>query len=97
MSTVQPIREKKKVREIDTYLRGKSDRDHILWLIGIQTGLRVSDIVKLRAGDITESIREKKTKKQRPLYHTGLQKSAGDGAPAPPSVHLRLRREKMYS
>lgn len=71
MSAVQPIRDKKKIREIDTYLRGKSDRDHILWLIGIQTGLRVSDVVQLRAGDVAEAIKEKKTGKKRPLYLSG--------------------------
>ena len=52
--------------EIDTYLKGKSERDHILWLVGLQTGLRVSDIVALKAGDV--EIKERKTQKRRPLY-----------------------------
>ena len=70
MGEVQPIRERKKIREMDTYLRGKSDRDHILWYIGIHTGMRVSDIVKLQAKDLDpgEKIEEKKTGKKRMLY-----------------------------
>ena len=72
MSEVQPIRDQRKIREIDTYLKGKSDRDHILWLVGVQSGLRVSDIVKLRVDDVWKQdirrIKEKKTEKQRPLY-----------------------------
>ena len=70
MGEVQPIRDRKKIQAMDTYLKGRSDRDHILWLIGIQTGLRVSDIVKLRPMDVLgdHKIREQKTSKGRVLY-----------------------------
>jgi len=68
MGEVQPIRDRKKIKEMDIYLKGKSDRDHILWMVGLQSGLRISDIVKLRLGDALAKIKEKKTEKMRYLY-----------------------------
>ena len=31
------------------YLKKKSDRDYILFLVMLHTGLRISDVIKLRA------------------------------------------------
>lgn len=69
MNYVEPIRDSSKVQEIANYLRKYSERNYIMFLIGINSGLRISDILKLRVRDIkgkeTICIREKKTKKQK--------------------------------
>ncbi|MEI2466640.1 tyrosine-type recombinase/integrase [Niallia taxi] len=68
MNTVEPIRDLKKLEKIINYLKAKSDRDFIMFLLGIYTGLRISDILKLRVVDVKGqhiSIREKKTGKEK--------------------------------
>lgn len=72
---VQPLRTKKKIEDMKWALkRFCSERDYILFLIGINTGLRVSDILKLKVSQIQSLSRKKrkifivkegKTKKER--------------------------------
>lgn len=49
---VQPIRDKEKIKDIAAYLRSKSESYYILFMLGIHTGLRVSDLLKLRVRDV---------------------------------------------
>lgn len=68
MNFVQPIRDSEKVDAIKEFFKEESDRNYLLFLMGINTGLRISDILKLRVGDVKEkhiTIREQKTKKQK--------------------------------
>lgn len=72
MNTVEPIRSLEKVEEIYRYLKnsGKkdADRDALLFLMGIYTGLRISDIRKFRVRDCYNkyySIQELKTNKKK--------------------------------
>lgn len=69
MNTVQPIREKEKVMDIADYLRERKERDYVMFMTGIYSGLRISDILKLRVRDVKErdhiNMREKKTGKER--------------------------------
>lgn len=63
---VEPIRDRKKIKEMEEYLKGWSERDYVLFVLGINTGLRISDLLKLKVSDIqngTLITREKKTKK----------------------------------
>lgn len=72
MSDVQPIRNPKQIKGICSYLKNKDDKYYIMFIIGIQSGLRISDILKLRVIDIDQlhehRISEKKTGKKRFLY-----------------------------
>jgi len=69
MNYVDPIRDNKKVEDISVYLRKSSERNYIMFELGINSGLRVSDILKLRVKDVKNkeyiNLREKKTGKQR--------------------------------
>lgn len=69
MNYVEPIRSKKKIREILMYLKRNNERDYVLFLLGIHTGLRISDILRLRVRDIKNrthiTIIEKKTRKRK--------------------------------
>lgn len=64
-NAVEPIRELKKIKELKTYLRQRSYRDYFLFIFGINSGLRISDILPLRVIDVKYAkylkIREKKT------------------------------------
>lgn len=68
MNTVEPIRDQEKVKEIYEYLKKRNDRDALMFLFGIYTGLRISDILIYRVRDCSKQgykIREKKTGKEK--------------------------------
>ena len=77
MKTVQPIREKKKIEAMKTLLKAKNEKYYLMFRIGINVGLRVSDILELKVGDVRNkdhvTINEKKTDKtKRFLIPTAL-------------------------
>lgn len=85
INVVEPIRERETVLDIANQLRKHSERNYIMFLLGVYSGLRISDILRLKVQDIkcrnTINIREKKTGKQRtfkinPLLKKELDKYA---------------------
>ena len=68
MKEVQPIRDKEIIAKFKFELLHKSYRDYMLFVVGINTGLRISDILPLRVSDVSGShivIKEKKTGKNK--------------------------------
>lgn len=65
MNTVEPIRDKELVIDIADYLKIHNNRDYVMYMFGIYSGLRISDILKFRVRDVRDkkyiSLREKKT------------------------------------
>ena len=58
MNFVEPIRDKKKLAQIKNLLRGQRRfRDLLLFVIGINTALRISDLLSLRVGDFLDEER----------------------------------------
>lgn len=55
----RPITSTEKVLDIQDYLKYKNDRDYILFLLGVTTGYRAGDLVKLKVRDIKETLRRK--------------------------------------
>ncbi|MDA1631804.1 site-specific integrase [Bacillus cereus] len=73
MNFVQPIRDPEQIQQIKEHLREKSERNYILFVMGINTGLRISDILKIKVGDLKKShisMREMKTGKQKRIKIT---------------------------
>lgn len=52
MKRVLPIRDKEKVRVMKRVLLEQSERNYIMFMIGINAGLRISDILSLRVRDV---------------------------------------------
>ena len=83
MTTVDPIRSINDIEKIKSYLLKINKRDFMIFLIGINTGLRVSDILKLNVKDVYNKtyieIQEQKTNKLKkfPLNKI-LQKSLNE-------------------
>lgn len=69
MNFVQPIREKEKIEEVKNQLLKSGYRDYLLFVTGINTGLRISDFIKLKVKDVRGNthilIKEEKTGKQK--------------------------------
>ncbi|MGG0262585.1 site-specific integrase [Bacillus mycoides] len=73
MNFVQSIRDPEQIQQIKEHLKEKSERNYILFVMGINTGLRISDILKLKVGDLKGShisMREMKTGKQKRIQIT---------------------------
>ncbi|OGO81646.1 MAG: integrase [Clostridiales bacterium GWC2_40_7] len=85
MELVQPIRDKKHIAAIKTYLKRLNLRDYCLFTMGINSALRVSDLLKLKIKDVVDTenhlkdriqIREKKTRKSKNFHLSDTAKSA---------------------
>jgi integrase len=66
---VQPIRDPKKIEEIKSLLMHSSYRDYFMFVLGINTGLRISDLLPLKVKDVKDkdyiTLVEKKTSKTK--------------------------------
>lgn len=71
MQVVQPIRDLRKIHQIEKILKKQSMRNYLLFRIGIYSGLRISDILKLKVKDLRGqthfTLREQKTGKAQKL------------------------------
>ena len=72
MNEVQPIRDKNKIEEMKIELLKNCYRDFILFLVGINTGLRISDLLKLIVKDVKNKthiiLKEQKTGKIKKFF-----------------------------
>jgi len=71
--TVDPIRSEKDIKKVKRLLKD-NPRDQLLFTMGINNGLRISDLLKLKVGDVSEvaagetlKIKETKTGKDNVL------------------------------
>ena len=78
MKSVEPIRDTKTIKNMRAILKSQSIRNELLFILGINVGLRISDILKLKVRDLTKSntkapkdyviITEIKTRKIKKFY-----------------------------
>lgn len=67
MNEVQPIKNKRDIERMKRALKG-NPRDLLLFIIGINSSLRISDILALKVGDVSDeyiTLRERKTNKRK--------------------------------
>jgi integrase len=70
---VEAIKDRSQLEAVKDYLRVKSIRDYCLFVLGINSGLRISDLLQLRVGDVIENgtvrsiikLKEQKTSKNK--------------------------------
>lgn len=74
--TVEPIRDKAKIKQMYQLLKGRDEKYALLFKFGLNTGLRISDIIPLKVKDIMNArmqfydhliIKEKKTGKEKKI------------------------------
>jgi integrase len=72
MNIVQPIRDAAMIERMKRELLKRGARDHLLFVLGINTGLRVSDLLPLRVKDVRDvthiRVQEAKTGKVKRAY-----------------------------
>ena len=77
MATTEPIRDKNQLRELMSYFKNTDRRNHVLVNMGINTALRISDILSLKTDDVydykgrrvrkTIHLKEQKTGKSKTI------------------------------
>ena len=73
MRAVSPIRDLKHIELLKMYLKNKNLRDYVLFVLGINSNLRISDLLNLMVYDVWTGkktkeyieIKEQKTGKQK--------------------------------
>jgi integrase len=72
MQIVQPIKDYAKIEQIQGILKKHSLRDWILFTIGINSGIHLSDILLLRVKDVKDKtlirVKEERTGKEKSFY-----------------------------
>ena len=78
MKSVEPIRDTKTIKNMRAILKSQATRNELLFILGINVGLRISDILKLKVKDLTKLntkapkdyviITEIKTRKTKKFY-----------------------------
>ena len=85
--TVEPIRSKAKLKQIYQYLNAKDPKYGLLFKFGINTGLRISDMLPLKVNDVYNKkkefreylvIKEKKTGKGKKIKINGMLRESID-------------------
>lgn len=74
MNFVEPIRSKELIEQMKVELRKTGERNYLLFLFGLNSGLRISDILNLKVKDVINpygvmnshiELKEKKTRKYK--------------------------------
>ncbi|WP_331680450.1 tyrosine-type recombinase/integrase [Peptostreptococcus porci] len=69
VNSVEPIRDINKLEDIVSYFKNKNQRNYIMFMIGLYTGLRISDILKLQVKHVRGRdyirLKEEKTDKSK--------------------------------
>ncbi|WP_124726770.1 tyrosine-type recombinase/integrase [Staphylospora marina] len=52
METVEAIRDREKIDAMKNYLKEHSERDHLLFVLGINTGLKITELLHVKVHDV---------------------------------------------
>ena len=92
MKEVQPIRKMEQIQQLKNRLAQNGSRDILLFSMGINTGLRISDLLKLKVGDVRGKneyvLREEKTKKNKRIMLHAVRKDIED--------YIALKSDEEY-
>lgn len=99
MNYVQPIRDVELVKDICDYLYRKNKRNYILFVTGIYTGRRISDILKLRVKDVKNKnhivFKEQKTGKLTKIdFNWNLKKAYAEYCESKPLNEFLIKSRK---
>ncbi len=109
MNIVEPIRNKRELKKIEKILRKQNLRDLVLFTVGTNCGLRISDILSLNVKDVQGkdyiNIIEKKTRKYKrfpinsklkPMFAKFTQNRDADEPLFISVFHNRMERTQCY-
>lgn len=102
MNVVQPIRDLNVIAAIKQHLREKNQRDYFLFIMGINIGLRINDMLSFKVRDVKGksgiTLREMKTGKQKTIpINSTLRRAINeyiDGKPDDEFLFLSRQKDK---
>ncbi|MEK4494484.1 site-specific integrase [Ureibacillus sp. FSL W8-0352] len=102
MNFVEPIRDLDQLKEFEEYFKKTSERNYVMFLVGIHTSLRISDILKLRVGDLQGThlniVEQKTGKRKRIVLRPVLRKALADYCKGKhPNEYLFVSRKRTKS
>ena len=108
MNFVEPIRDRRKLKQIRNQLRGEGRyRDLLLFVVGVNTALRVSDLLQLRIGDFIDEngavaerfwLREEKRNKRHELViNDSIREALDEYRSAYPDVEKNLNNFLFFN
>lgn len=108
MNYVEPIRDRKKISQIKNQLRGRGDyRNLLLFVVGINTALRISDLLRLRVRDFYDengqirkrfTIKElKRGKRQEIIINNSIQDALIEYKEHYPNIVLGLENPVFFN
>lgn len=97
MEFVQPIRDKKQIDSIKKYLKGTNLRDYCLFTLGINSALRISDLLQLKISDIVDEKNRLKDRIQTQEKKTGKSKDFPLSDTAKKAISEYLSERKWFS
>lgn len=108
MNFVEPIRDRKRIAQIKNQLRGERRfRDLLLFVVGINSALRISDLLQLRIGhfvDEHKNIRrrfvikeEKRGKRQEVVINDSIRKALDEYLAAYPEIATNLENYVFFN
>lgn len=78
MGRVSPIKSQTQIAQMREYLNDKSERDYMMFVMGINLGLRIGDLTKIKVGQVLGShlylIEEKREKRRECFINAQLRK-----------------------
>jgi len=82
MNKVEPIRDREKIEEVKMELLKDNYRNYLLFAVGINTGLRIGDMLKLKVKDVRNQthiiLKEEKTNKSKKFFINSVLRNALD-------------------
>lgn len=82
MNKVEPIRDKSKIEEVKNELLKDNYRNYLLFVLGINTGFRIGDMLKLKVEDVQNKthiiLKEQKTGKSKKIFINSVLRNALD-------------------
>ena len=88
---VEPIRDRKKILAIKQNLKATSARNYLLFSLGMNVGLRISDLLSRKVKDVLNTdyiyLKEKKTGKQKKIKLNSAAQEA---------INFYFKKEKPY-
>ena len=91
MKFVEPIRDLNKVEEMKAELLKRGNRDYFLFVLGVNSGLRISDMLKLKVRDLRNlelRLHETKTRKAFVLSLAHIKEEVED--------YIRYKEDEEY-
>lgn len=110
MNFVDPIKSREDIHKVEDWLAKRNKRNRLIFAMGVNLGLRISDILGLNVSDVYDKthvqIREKKTNKYKKFFlNSKLQKLLKEYLQGKPKSHEplfvgkkghRLHRSQVY-